>query len=420
MLKGSHWEGTQARIIALAMMVITSGMVVHILIKLFGEVPGIGAIWYVPSAIAIWLLATQSRDLPALVIRSGLVVALPLVCLASTLWSKEPADTFASSLRLLSTAVVAIYLAARLDWQDLMRVIFVMLLVAIGLSTLLALVLPTVGRMPLGEYAGAWSGVYAEKQFLGINAAFAIIIAGTMTLIDRRYGPYALGLVLLSFLCLAMARSVTSLLVCAVGCSAFVFVALLRSGSRAAVWAVFALMATLATAYFTITLAQEELLAAFGRDSTLTSRTSIWESVNEMIKMRPILGWGYDAVWTQNQEESSLVFQRLGWLPFHAHSTWLDARLQLGWLGLGLTIAIMAICILRSIAATPRIKAAYWCVPFLAMILSMSFSETLFFYPNDFNSFMLLLIFCKLPMDAHARRYRTNASSTGEIQASRF
>lgn len=415
-------EGEQANIIALVMLVISSGMIVHTLGKMFGDVPGIGAIWYVPSAIAIWLLSSRLGDIIGVLARVGIVLALPLLCLVSTLWSREPIDTFISSLKVLAMVVVSAYLAARLSWADLVRAIFLMLLAAIALSTVLAVALPAVGRMTGGDYAGAWSGVFAEKQFLGISSAYAIIIAGTMSLIDKRWWPVAAGLVLISLLCLVMARSVTALFLFSVGLSAFVFVALLRSGSRAAVWAIIALLATLALTYTAISMAQGDLLRVVGRDPTFTSRTIVWEGANELIKMRPILGWGYDAVWTHNREDSavSAVIERMGWLPFHAHSTWLDARLQLGWAGLGLTIAIVAATFFRAVAAAPRTRAAYWCVPFVAMIFSMSFSETIVFYPNDFVSFLMLLTLCKLTLDRGRGPYRTSASSTGEIHASRF
>ena len=68
----------------------------------------------------------------------------------------------------------------------------------------------------------------------------------------------------------------------------------------------------------------------FGRDLTFTGRTDIWSYVVDAIKERPVLGYGYGAFWRADGFASYFVANRFGFFVSHAHSSMLDASLDLG------------------------------------------------------------------------------------------
>jgi exopolysaccharide production protein ExoQ len=66
--------------------------------------------------------------------------------------------------------------------------------------------------------------------------------------------------------------------------------------------------------------------------TTLTGRTDLWKALLLYAAKRPLLGYGFDAFWTADHVEAVSVDQ--GWLVSHAHSSYIENLLNLGYLGL--------------------------------------------------------------------------------------
>jgi len=65
--------------------------------------------------------------------------------------------------------------------------------------------------------------------------------------------------------------------------------------------------------------------------SNLSNRAPLWSELMESVERNPWLGFGYDAFWTPARVESISADQ--GWAVPHAHNTYLDQALSLGFLG---------------------------------------------------------------------------------------
>ena len=72
-----------------------------------------------------------------------------------------------------------------------------------------------------------------------------------------------------------------------------------------------------------------------GRDNSLTGRTEIWAGLLPFVEKRPILGSGYGVLWTPEVVEASTG-------AGEAHSGYLEVILQLGLVGLFLTVMFLA------------------------------------------------------------------------------
>ena len=76
------------------------------------------------------------------------------------------------------------------------------------------------------------------------------------------------------------------------------------------------------------------LLSVFGKDATLTGRTDMWLATLDLIKQRPLLGWGYMATWVPTDPQTAAIHQqfRLGHphAPIALIST---SRCNSGWWG---------------------------------------------------------------------------------------
>ena len=86
------------------------------------------------------------------------------------------------------------------------------------------------------------------------------------------------------------------------------------------------------------------ILGIFGKDSTLTGRTYLWEQGWNAAQKSPILGVGYAAYWVQGFAEAERLWNefyittRTG---FHFHNTYIEALVELGFVGVALISLIM-------------------------------------------------------------------------------
>ena len=80
----------------------------------------------------------------------------------------------------------------------------------------------------------------------------------------------------------------------------------------------------------------------------------MWLAVLDLIKQRPFLGWGYMATWVPTDPQTAAIHQELGWAAPRAHSAYLDVTLELGLVGLGLLLTIIAVAWQRARACCRR------------------------------------------------------------------
>lgn len=83
------------------------------------------------------------------------------------------------------------------------------------------------------------------------------------------------------------------------------------------------------------------VLAAAGKDTSLTGRTFLWSRARQYIAMRPLLGVGYQAFWVQGHVEAEALW-RFGQIQsragFHFHNLYYETAVELGDFG----VTIMA------------------------------------------------------------------------------
>jgi O-antigen ligase len=93
---------------------------------------------------------------------------------------------------------------------------------------------------------------------------------------------------------------------------------------------------------------QALLLGRAEESDTLSGRHFIWPAVFYFIKLRPWLGYGYEAFWNPTRVET--ISEEVGWGLREAHNGYLDILLSLGIFGL---VAALA-CVMSGIVAAVR------------------------------------------------------------------
>ncbi|NKK68876.1 O-antigen ligase family protein [Rhizobium leguminosarum bv. viciae] len=310
-----------------------------------------------------------------------LMVAMPFV---SVFWSVGPSTTFRRAIGLLFTVLLAYVLAIRFTPRQLLLLAFATFGTCIVLSLLIFVASPGLARMPLDS---ALRGVFIHKNSLGWYAGMMILVA-TAVLMDanRSLRRAALLLLIAGGICLVASGSMTAIIAtvsayCLIGF--YSVLQRLRGISRIVFILFFVQM------FVGILLLLHEFLVPFlealGKDATLTGRVPLWELVDGQIADHLLLGFGYQAFWTEANPEAWIIWSKIQWMAPHAHNGFRDTMLSFGISGMTL-FALMLLQALRQGAALQCGDPRYgwlWLNVFTVVILVMNLTETIFLIQND-------------------------------------
>jgi len=92
---------------------------------------------------------------------------------------------------------------------------------------------------------------------------------------------------------------------------------------------------------------QDTLLAAVGRDATLSGRDRIWAGTIDAWQDRPLLGYGWYFTYTEGSPAAHIIEHYAGWLVPSSHNGFLSMLLQLGIVGASVLLTITAVTFLK-------------------------------------------------------------------------
>lgn len=139
-----------------------------------------------------------------------------------------------------------------------------------------------------------------------------------------------------------------------------------------------------------------------GRDNnspeTLTGRLPLWDFlITRYLDDRPFFGYGFQGFWTPQHVVQVTASQ--DWLILHGHSGYLDLALELGYIGLGLFVAILVAGAVRSYAYFRATRDFAWL--FMTGVLTWAMVGSLFdslLLSTSLRNFICLFIFAKLAL----------------------
>jgi O-antigen ligase len=148
----------------------------------------------------------------------------------------------------------------------------------------------------------------------------------------------------------------------------------------------------------------DEFLKIVGKSTTLTGRTDVWHAVEEAIRQRPLLGYGY-GFWTiPSTARNNIctarnnIWLELGWSPPHAHNGWLESMLQLGAAGLFVTIALFMVSMSRAarLGLFNKSADAVFIGFIIANLFIRSWTQTVLLEPQEMNVFWFVVAYLYL------------------------
>lgn len=278
------------------------------------------------------------------VLANPIVVILCVLASVSVLWSANPEVTVRRALALWGTTLFGVYLSARFDGLRSLRLLVVGLTVAAAISVAVAILVPELG-IHQGLHAGDWRGSFIHKNNFGRVMALAAAFAFILAMHDRTTKKFAWPIFFFFVALVGLSGSRTAWVVLPFLLTVYLAARVLTLPVRIAIPAALGVLALSVGAVAGVVVMRDVLLAALGRDLTLTGRTLLWHAAFETGLMRPWIGYGYGAYWLGSEGGAALISDRVwGVDTGHGHNSFLDVWLELGLVGL-LTVLVLIVSV---------------------------------------------------------------------------
>jgi exopolysaccharide production protein ExoQ len=275
----------------------------------------------------------------------GFLFFLVLVPL-SVLWSIDPGATINRYVSILSMVDVALAFTilgwSRTRFQDVLRPALTTLIVA---SFIWGLMYPQYAiEVGEGTLLNSWRGLTSQKNQFGMLSSFGVVFWLHAWFSKEKPFIVALPFVLLSFYCVLLSRSSTSLMATALSTFFMALVMVAPASLRRYMPYIVSVFATVVVVYALAVLniipgshlLLDPIAALTGKDMTFSNRAVIWDIIKEHIAYQRFLGSGYGAYWTGPVPSSpSYTFLgRMYFYPSQSHNGYLEIVNDLGFVGL--------------------------------------------------------------------------------------
>jgi len=377
-------QGLEIVLLLAAMFLFSGGLLGSLLVDEHATdgSPLLRALFYPVYLLTIILAVLRPWSMGNALWRSMLLLVPVGLALASVNWSLNPDITVRRAFALVMTTLFAIYIASRFDWADFIELFAVGFLILAVLSVATVLILPEIGIMS-EIHAGAWAGIYGEKNQLGMNMAKSAHLSLCAMIFRPSRRWFWAGAFLLAVALLVLSTSKTSLIALTLILSGMAGLYVIRKGPRLAVpmvyfGVVFGVGFAMALQFF-----PEFMFGLIGREPTLTGRTGIWMALFEQIKHRPWFGYGYAVFWLEETGPAFWVRQQTEWLVPTAHNGWLETWLSIGLAGVSCFAVVYVATVIAALRSVLSSQAAYWALISTLVFLLFSVSESNILQQNN-------------------------------------
>ncbi|TGP51935.1 O-antigen ligase family protein [bacterium M00.F.Ca.ET.230.01.1.1] len=333
------------------------------------------------------------------------------VCL-SVFWSQAAGISARAAVQ-YSSHIVCAYVAARTISARTLVVgsligIFFVLLYSLG-----------VGGYALDTLDGTvnFVGAFGSKNQIGFFSSLGIFFCLAFVVFYRRNWlgfVWTAPIMLLSVYLLAIAHSATSVasLPAVIGIVMLLTTAKVLSLRYRRVLFIVGAGALVTGVVAALNLGLlDVVLGIFGKDSTLTGRTYLWEQGWEAAQQHPLLGYGYAAYWVQGFADPERLWAefyistRSG---FHFHNTYVETLVEIGFIG----VTLLALVIMRAFYGhISKVVFGDWSADSvvlagaIGLMLIRSFFEVEMLGPYFMASFIVYYgLFTLSPLPAFRRR----------------
>ncbi|MGI4831664.1 MAG: O-antigen ligase family protein [Janthinobacterium lividum] len=356
------------------------------------------------SFTALLILGTLALLLP-IIKRCGTVLlnnpwltGLYAWSIITIFWSPTPAMIVRGGLSIWAFLLCGVIASRYLEVSEVAELICTVVFFLALLSILFQLFFPVHETMAPG-----WTGVYGEKNHLGIGMGVGCIAQMAST---RRWSWFRVLQTMTFLVLLGLSQSTTSMV--------FVFATvalylLLRLPNRVRPLAMATLTGTVVLAFALVPNLTGTLFSVTGKNTNFTGRDVIWAFTVQQWKTKPIQGYGLYSFW---EAEDTLIQQQLGWNPRQAHNGILEVGVTTGIVGVTFLLGCIVSGVLLIVRAYRRghRTAAMWLLLSWVAIMIDNVTEADYMIPGP-----LWFTYCLVYFLTYAELRRAGKQSRQEL-----
>ncbi|HTJ02475.1 MAG TPA: O-antigen ligase family protein [Methylovirgula sp.] len=364
------------------------------------------ALWGLLIAVSYFRRTLLHVDLAAT--GTWLGIAFYAFAMLSALWANEPLSSLTKSVALAITTFGAYRLVKTVSLKDIVECSVHGMFVLAFLSIVFALFVPSIGVSHDWQHPGQWSGIFPNKQALGLVAAVLLFLACNCLMSSPRkfyYGAAAAA----GLICIIGSESRGA------GALAVISAVGVYYSGRSVIFArilaftpfVMSLCAIVLITYMVQT--GNPTIDIFNAHIDFTERTYIWQHALSYFPTRPWIGFGLDGFWTI-KEVKDVFIERHGWFLDNYHDGYIGILVETGVVGFSLFVACYFLFAYRILAAIRRDGRLMPDIALAAMFTSLlffiDFTETYFLRSTNIAATLLNVCF----FIAYARRSAPHAA----------
>ncbi|MCY1665887.1 O-antigen ligase family protein [Rhizobium sp. SL86] len=338
------------------------------------------------------------------------IFAFAIFCFISVFWSPAASVSLRAAIQYLSHIVCAVIALRTITIATLTRG------ATLGCAVVLLYSL-LFGSYHFDPLDGTYSfvGAFASKNQLGFYASLGLIFSYAGMAVIRsglRWLPVAGGTTLLSAYSLFASQSATSVITTLAILMLIAGLQLLGRFTPNMRKLLFASGLVVGVIGVTLALgmgAADAVLGAFGKDSTLTGRTYLWQQGIEAARQSPVLGIGYQGYWVRGFPEAERLWQEFyidSRGGFHFHNTYIETMVETGAIGMLLlctTLITSFIGHLKHLLHDRKNPESLVMFAVISLLLVRSFVEIDVMYPYQVGSFLFYITAGTLTLRKKAR-----------------
>jgi exopolysaccharide production protein ExoQ len=332
----------------------------------------------------------KRRTLLAVLRREKFLTLFLLWCLASVLWSDFQFSSIKGAVRVIgsTTVIVAFFLNAE-STTDAFQYIKTVLKIYIPLSFLAILLVPEATQW---EWP-AWRGLADHKNTLGQVAAISTVLLAYGIFGLRGNKRLIAGAFVLAATVLVLGSKSTTGLIALMSISfGSIWLFIDKRAGRLVACALIGCLLTVTVLGEALEL--DKIIGAFGKDTTFTGRTELWETVIDEAQYHPMMGLGFNGYWVADNPSVLALYawNRFPWKPNEGHEGYLDLFNEIGIVGLVL-LALMILSYFKNL--TKLRQPLYWKWFFIGVLI-INLTESTLFRAASFAGWMFIMSYLAL------------------------
>ena len=342
---------------------------------------------------------------------------------ASAWWSNYQVVSLAAFLTQILTTVVAVFFAIQFDWRQLLNVFANTIRLVLLLSIIIELVASITGpiKPPFANFEGDtppapaywWvqGNLFSSDRIQGFvgNAnllAFVSVLGLAIFLVEYLVSAKNQRLAIVSMVAaatfIALSKSASMLVALVIASIAAVIAMIAEGRNRSSRHRIYRSSLWLALfGIFLVVVYWVELTDFLGKSPDASGRFYIWQTVWSLITERWVLGWGWISHWIPGVPpyEGLIVIDQVP--HYHAHNAFLDVWLQLGLVGLGVFVWLVASTFVRvwKIAVLHTNPLYLWPLFAFMVIATQALTESRLLIENGWVLLVLLALKSREPFD---------------------